>query len=46
MALKVFTDGNPFDVNGVAGDVLDSFVKWRKAVLIPEIRHDIGHLIV
>uniref|UniRef100_A0AAQ6IT86 ADAM metallopeptidase domain 9 n=1 Tax=Anabas testudineus TaxID=64144 RepID=A0AAQ6IT86_ANATE len=46
VGLQIFKDGNPFDVNDSAGNVLDSFVKWRKAVLIPQIRHDIGHLIV
>lgn len=46
MALEIFKDSNPFNMNGTAGDVLSSFVKWRKAVLVPQVRNDIGHLIV
>ncbi|XP_039643439.1 disintegrin and metalloproteinase domain-containing protein 9 [Perca fluviatilis] len=46
VGLVIFKDGNPFDVEDTAGNVLGMFVKWRKAVLLPMIRHDIGQLIV
>ncbi|XP_032357301.1 disintegrin and metalloproteinase domain-containing protein 9 [Etheostoma spectabile] len=46
VGLEIFKDANPFNVEGSAGDVLGMFVKWRKTVLLPKIRHDIGQLIV
>ncbi|XP_059180815.1 disintegrin and metalloproteinase domain-containing protein 9 [Centropristis striata] len=46
VALTVFKDSNPFDVEGSAGQVLGRFVKWRKSTLLPKIRHDVGQLIV
>ncbi|XP_075999759.1 disintegrin and metalloproteinase domain-containing protein 9 [Genypterus blacodes] len=46
VGLEVFKDSNPFDVNGSAGKVLERFVAWRKAALLPRVRHDIGQLIV
>ncbi|TKS89752.1 Disintegrin and metalloproteinase domain-containing protein 9 [Collichthys lucidus] len=46
VGLEIFKDVNPFSVDGSAGDVLGRFVKWRKASLLPKIRHDIGQLIV
>ncbi|XP_010739201.3 disintegrin and metalloproteinase domain-containing protein 9 [Larimichthys crocea] len=46
VGLEIFKDVNPFSVDGSAGDVLGRFVKWRKASLLPRIRHDIGQLIV
>ncbi|KAM4624254.1 disintegrin and metalloproteinase domain-containing protein 9 isoform 2-T2 [Polymixia lowei] len=46
VGLEIFKDGNPFDVEGLPGEVLGRFVKWRKNSLIPRIRHDIGQLIV
>ncbi|XP_067344084.1 disintegrin and metalloproteinase domain-containing protein 9 isoform X2 [Channa argus] len=46
VGLQIFKNGNPFAVTGSAGEVLDRFVTWRKAVLVPEIRNDVGHLIV
>ncbi|CAG5904884.1 unnamed protein product [Menidia menidia] len=46
VGLKIFKDSNPFSVDGSAGEVLDRFVRWRKSSLLPEIRHDIGQLIV
>ncbi|XP_026171510.1 disintegrin and metalloproteinase domain-containing protein 9 isoform X2 [Mastacembelus armatus] len=46
VGLKIFSSGNPFDVNGSAGEVLKRFVDWRKTDLLPDIRHDIGQLIV
>uniref|UniRef100_A0A8D0CQZ7 ADAM metallopeptidase domain 9b n=1 Tax=Sander lucioperca TaxID=283035 RepID=A0A8D0CQZ7_SANLU len=45
VGLVIFKDVNPFNVEGSAGDVLGMFVKWRKTVLLPKIRHDIGQLI-
>ncbi|XP_071392814.1 disintegrin and metalloproteinase domain-containing protein 9 [Centroberyx affinis] len=46
VGLEIFTESNPFDVEGSAGEVLGRFVKWRKSTLLPKIRHDIGQLIV
>ncbi|XP_041829179.1 disintegrin and metalloproteinase domain-containing protein 9 [Melanotaenia boesemani] len=46
VGLEIFKDSNPFSVDGSAGEVLESFVKWRKTTLLPKIRHDIGQLIV
>lgn len=46
VGLVIFKDGNPFSVDGSAGDVLGRFVKWRKTHLLPQIRHDTGQLIV
>ncbi|KAK2820521.1 hypothetical protein Q5P01_023480 [Channa striata] len=46
VGLQIFKTGNPFTVNGSAGNVLDNFVTWRKTVLVPQIRNDIAHLIV
>ncbi|XP_076616238.1 disintegrin and metalloproteinase domain-containing protein 9 [Chaetodon auriga] len=46
VGLEIFKDSNPFNVDSSAGDVLGSFVKWRKTSLLPKIRHDIGQLVV
>ncbi|KAM3859936.1 disintegrin and metalloproteinase domain-containing protein 9 [Diretmus argenteus] len=46
VGLVIFKDGNPFTVDGSAGEVLGRFVKWRKTDLLPKIRHDVGQLIV
>lgn len=46
VGLEIFKDSNPFSVDGAAGDVLGSFVGWRKSTLLPKIRNDIGQLIV
>nr|XP_015818480.2 disintegrin and metalloproteinase domain-containing protein 9 [Nothobranchius furzeri] len=46
VGLEIFKDGNPFGVDGGAGDVLGNFVQWRKTVLLPRIKNDAAHLIV
>ncbi|XP_070708009.1 disintegrin and metalloproteinase domain-containing protein 9 [Pempheris klunzingeri] len=46
VGLEIFKDSNPFAVEGSPGEVLGGFVRWRKASLLPRIRHDIGQLIV
>lgn len=46
VALEIFKTGNPFDVEGSAGEVLRKFVTWRKETLLPKKRNDAGHLIV
>uniref|UniRef100_A0A665WSK0 Disintegrin and metalloproteinase domain-containing protein 9-like n=1 Tax=Echeneis naucrates TaxID=173247 RepID=A0A665WSK0_ECHNA len=46
VGLEIFKDGNPFSVEGSAGDVLGTFVQWRKKTLLPKTRHDIGQLLV
>uniref|UniRef100_A0AAZ3PD22 Disintegrin and metalloproteinase domain-containing protein 9 n=1 Tax=Oncorhynchus tshawytscha TaxID=74940 RepID=A0AAZ3PD22_ONCTS len=43
VGLEIFKEANPFSVEGSAGDVLGLFVKWRKTVLLPRIRHDDAH---
>uniref|UniRef100_A0A3P8TZW8 ADAM metallopeptidase domain 9b n=1 Tax=Amphiprion percula TaxID=161767 RepID=A0A3P8TZW8_AMPPE len=46
VGLEIFTDSNPFSVDGSAGEVLGRFVRWRKTTLVPRLRHDLGQLIV
>ncbi|KAK7122943.1 hypothetical protein R3I94_019909 [Phoxinus phoxinus] len=46
IGLKIFDNENPFSVEGNAGDVLGRFVQWRKTDLLPQLRHDVGQLIV
>ncbi|XP_067285607.1 disintegrin and metalloproteinase domain-containing protein 9 [Pseudorasbora parva] len=46
IGLKIFDKENPFSVDGNAGEVLGRFVEWRKTELLPQIRHDVGQLIV
>uniref|UniRef100_A0AAQ5XEG7 ADAM metallopeptidase domain 9 n=1 Tax=Amphiprion ocellaris TaxID=80972 RepID=A0AAQ5XEG7_AMPOC len=42
VGLEIFTDSNPFSVDGSAGEVLGRFVRWRKTTLVPRLRHDLG----
>ncbi|XP_048407157.1 disintegrin and metalloproteinase domain-containing protein 9 [Stegostoma tigrinum] len=44
--LVLWKDKDQIVINGTAGDVLGRFVRWRERVLIPEKRHDSGHLIL
>ncbi|CAL9699255.1 unnamed protein product [Knipowitschia caucasica] len=44
--LEVFTDSNPFSVEGSAGEVLERFVKWRKLNLMPRARNDVAQLVI
>lgn len=46
IGLKIFDTGNPFSVEGNAGDVLGRFVDWRKTTLSPQIRNDAAQLVV
>ncbi|KAK0142131.1 Disintegrin and metalloproteinase domain-containing protein 9 [Merluccius polli] len=46
VGLEIFKDANPFEVELPAGDVLTSFVRWRKVNLLPRIQHDVAQLIV
>ncbi|XP_062387276.1 disintegrin and metalloproteinase domain-containing protein 9 [Sardina pilchardus] len=46
VGLWVFEQENPFSVEGSPGDVLGRFVTWRRTVLLPTKRHDVGQLIV
>ncbi|KAM8837490.1 disintegrin and metalloproteinase domain-containing protein 9 isoform 2-T2 [Spinachia spinachia] len=46
VGIEIFKGSNPFDVDGSAGEVLGEFVRWRKDVLLPKIRHDDAQLIV
>uniref|UniRef100_A0A3Q0QTG9 ADAM metallopeptidase domain 9b n=1 Tax=Amphilophus citrinellus TaxID=61819 RepID=A0A3Q0QTG9_AMPCI len=45
VGLVIFKDSNPFSVDGRAAEVLSSFVKWRKNVLLPMTRNDVAQLI-
>ncbi|XP_078079508.1 disintegrin and metalloproteinase domain-containing protein 9 isoform X2 [Mustelus asterias] len=44
--LVLWKDKNQILINGSAGEVLGRFIRWRERVLIPEKRHDSGHLIL
>ncbi|XP_077359716.1 disintegrin and metalloproteinase domain-containing protein 9 [Festucalex cinctus] len=44
--LEIFSQSNPFVVEGSASTVLRNFVNWRKSNLWPKNRHDIGQLVV
>ncbi|XP_043109003.1 disintegrin and metalloproteinase domain-containing protein 9 [Puntigrus tetrazona] len=46
IGLRIFEKENPFSVDGNPGDVLGRFVQWRKTDLLPQLRHDVGQLIV
>ncbi|KAJ8013639.1 hypothetical protein DPEC_G00031900 [Dallia pectoralis] len=46
VGVEIFTNGNPFAVNGTAGGVLGNFVSWRKTSLLPRVRNDDAQLIV
>ncbi|XP_068610910.1 disintegrin and metalloproteinase domain-containing protein 9 [Brachionichthys hirsutus] len=46
VGLDIFRDGNPFSVDVAAGQVLGSFVRWRRTSLLPRIRNDVAQLIV
>lgn len=46
VGLEIFSQPNPFEVEDSAGNVLRSFVKWRKSDLLPRNRHDIAQLVV
>uniref|UniRef100_A0A4W3HKC6 Disintegrin and metalloproteinase domain-containing protein 9-like n=1 Tax=Callorhinchus milii TaxID=7868 RepID=A0A4W3HKC6_CALMI len=45
-ALVIWKDENLIDVTGSAGEVLGRFIKWRQNVLVPQKKHDSGHLIL
>ncbi|XP_040032303.2 disintegrin and metalloproteinase domain-containing protein 9 [Gasterosteus aculeatus] len=46
VGIQIFKGSNPFNVDGSAGQVLGDFVRWRRDVLLPRIRHDDAQLIV
>ncbi|XP_054625073.1 disintegrin and metalloproteinase domain-containing protein 9 isoform X1 [Dunckerocampus dactyliophorus] len=46
VGVEIFKDANPFPVEGSAGDVLRSFVRWRRSDLLPRNRHDVAQLLV
>nr|XP_015202031.1 PREDICTED: disintegrin and metalloproteinase domain-containing protein 9-like [Lepisosteus oculatus] len=46
VGVEIWNNQNPIDVDGSAGEVLGRFVQWRKNVLIPKKKHDVGQLIV
>lgn len=46
IGVTIFDKENPFSVEGNPGEVLGRFVQWRKTVLLPQLRHDVGQLIV
>uniref|UniRef100_A0A672JZP3 Disintegrin and metalloproteinase domain-containing protein 9-like n=1 Tax=Sinocyclocheilus grahami TaxID=75366 RepID=A0A672JZP3_SINGR len=46
IGVRIFDKENPFSVEGNPGEVLGRFVQWRKTNLLPQLRHDVGQLIV
>ncbi|XP_062860045.1 disintegrin and metalloproteinase domain-containing protein 9 [Trichomycterus rosablanca] len=46
LGVEIFETANPFNVDGTAQAVLQSFVKWRKSNLLPRIRNDMSQLVV
>uniref|UniRef100_A0A8C0YDD7 ADAM metallopeptidase domain 9b n=1 Tax=Cyprinus carpio carpio TaxID=630221 RepID=A0A8C0YDD7_CYPCA len=46
IGVTIFDKENPFSVEGNPGEVLGRFVQWRKTNLLPQLRHDVGQLIV
>ncbi|XP_057608780.1 disintegrin and metalloproteinase domain-containing protein 9 isoform X3 [Chionomys nivalis] len=46
VGLEIWTDGNPINTIGGAGDVLGSFVQWREKFLITRRRHDSAQLVL
>ncbi|XP_076127165.1 disintegrin and metalloproteinase domain-containing protein 9-like isoform X1 [Alosa pseudoharengus] len=46
VGLEIWTQVNPFSMDGSAGDVLGRFVDWRKQSLLPRRRHDSAQLIL
>nr|XP_023686609.1 disintegrin and metalloproteinase domain-containing protein 9-like [Paramormyrops kingsleyae] len=46
VGMEILKAGNPFSVNGTAGQTLSNFVKWRQTVLLPLIRHDVAQLVL
>ncbi|XP_052466772.1 disintegrin and metalloproteinase domain-containing protein 9 [Carassius gibelio] len=46
IGMTIFDKENPFSVEGNAGEVLGNFVQWRKTYLLPQLRNDVGQLIV
>ncbi|XP_061911325.1 disintegrin and metalloproteinase domain-containing protein 9 [Entelurus aequoreus] len=46
VGLEVFSEANPFAVEGSAGEVLRNFVRWRRSDLLPRNRHDVAQLVV
>uniref|UniRef100_A0A673M8K1 Disintegrin and metalloproteinase domain-containing protein 9-like n=1 Tax=Sinocyclocheilus rhinocerous TaxID=307959 RepID=A0A673M8K1_9TELE len=46
IGVRIFDKENPFSVEGNPGEVLGKFVQWRKTNLLPQLRHDVGQLIV
>ncbi|XP_055449373.1 disintegrin and metalloproteinase domain-containing protein 9 [Psammomys obesus] len=46
VGLEIWTDRNPINIMGGAGDVLGNFVQWREKFLIPRRRHDSAQLVL
>lgn len=46
VGLEIWTDRNPINTVGGAGDVLGNFVQWREKFLITRRRHDSAQLVL
>lgn len=46
VGLEIWTDRNPINIIGGAGDVLGNFVQWREKFLITRRRHDSAQLVL
>jgi hypothetical protein len=46
VGLEIWTDRNPINIIGGAGDVLGNFVQWREKFLITRWRHDSAQLVL
>ncbi|MBN3298997.1 ADAM9 protein, partial [Amia calva] len=46
VGVVIWKTQDPINVDGQAGQVLDSFVKWRKTYLVPRKRNDMAMLLV
>lgn len=44
--LVIWKDEDQIAITTTPGEVLDSFVRWRNRILLPEKQHDSGHLIL
>ncbi|XP_078269685.1 disintegrin and metalloproteinase domain-containing protein 9 [Rhinoraja longicauda] len=44
--LAIWKDEDQIAITSNAREVLDNFIRWRERILLPELQHDSGHLIL